>query len=70
MQKKIRQLKAVLSKAGFIMRPEKGSHTKWIHGKFPDIFANLSGKDGNDAKQYQIEDVQKALKSIGESDEL
>lgn len=31
------------------MRPSEGSHTKWIHSKFPTIFVNLSGKDGNDA---------------------
>jgi predicted RNA binding protein YcfA (HicA-like mRNA interferase family) len=67
---KIRKLKAALSHAGFIMRPGKGSHTKWIHAKFPTVFVNLSGKDGNDAKQYQIDEVRRALRAAGEDDEL
>jgi predicted RNA binding protein YcfA (HicA-like mRNA interferase family) len=63
-------LKKALARAGFNQRPGKGSHTKWIHSIFPYVFVNLSGKDGNDAKQYQIEDVQEALREVGENDEL
>ena len=70
MPPKIRQLKKALARAGFNQRPGKGSHTKWIHSIFPHVFVNLSGKDGNDAKQYQIEDVQETLREVGENDEL
>ena len=64
MPPKIRQLKAALSKAGFYSRSAKGSHTVWIHRIFPKIRVSLSGKDGNDAQQYQIEDVQEALRKV------
>jgi predicted RNA binding protein YcfA (HicA-like mRNA interferase family) len=63
---KVRRLKAILSKAGFYSRSAKGSHTKWVHPQFPKVYVILSGKDGNDAKQYQIEDVQDALRKVGE----
>ena len=53
-----------------MQRPAKGSHTKWIHPKFPSVYVNLSGKDGNDAKKYQIDDVIDALREVGASDEL
>ncbi|WP_322743355.1 type II toxin-antitoxin system HicA family toxin [Sphaerospermopsis aphanizomenoides] len=31
MPNKIRELKKMLKKAGFIERPGKGSHTNWTH---------------------------------------
>jgi len=65
MPPKIRQLKAALSKAGFYSRSAKGSHTVWRHPTFPKVRVTLSGKDGNDAQQYQIEDVQEALRKVG-----
>ncbi len=65
MPPKIRQLKSALSKAGFYPRSAKGSHTKWVHPQFPHAYVTLSGKDGNDARQYQIEDVQEALRKVG-----
>src|SRR5262245_32300173 len=48
MPKKIRELKALLRKAGFICQAGKGSHSKWIHPrrKAPVV---ISGKDGADA---------------------
>jgi predicted RNA binding protein YcfA (HicA-like mRNA interferase family) len=49
MPKKIRELKAMLRKAGFFPRPGKGSHTIWEHPDLDDDFT-LSGGDGNDAK--------------------
>jgi predicted RNA binding protein YcfA (HicA-like mRNA interferase family) len=62
---KIRKLKAAPSKAGFYARSAKGSHTKWIHPHFPGVYVILSGNDGNDAQQYQIEDTQDALRKVG-----
>jgi predicted RNA binding protein YcfA (HicA-like mRNA interferase family) len=58
-------LKAIPSKAGFYSRSAKGSHTKWVLPQFPIVYITLSGKDGNDAKRYQIEDVQEALRKVG-----
>lgn len=66
MPPKIRKLKAALSRAGFYSRSAKGSHTLWRHPAFPELRVILSGKDGNDAQQYQIEDVREALRKVGE----
>jgi predicted RNA binding protein YcfA (HicA-like mRNA interferase family) len=62
---KIKKLKAALSKAGFYARSAKGSHTVWRHPLFPALRVCLSGKDGDDAQHYQIEDVQDALRKVG-----
>jgi predicted RNA binding protein YcfA (HicA-like mRNA interferase family) len=67
MPPKIRQPKAKLSKAGFTQRPVKGSHTYWTHRTLPGTEITLSGKDGNDAKPYQIKDVDNAIRQLGES---
>ncbi len=53
MPRKVRQLKADLSKAGFSWRPGKGSHTVWGHPLIPTIEVTISGNDGDDAKRYQ-----------------
>lgn len=60
MPKKIRELKSMLRKAGFICRQGKGSHTKWKHPKGTKK-VTLSGNDGTDAKHYQEKDVMAAL---------
>jgi predicted RNA binding protein YcfA (HicA-like mRNA interferase family) len=61
--KKIRELKAILKKAGFICLKDrgKGSHTVWEH---PNVKNNviLSGKDGKDAQPYQEKRVEEAVK--------
>jgi predicted RNA binding protein YcfA (HicA-like mRNA interferase family) len=66
MPPKIRELKARLKKAGFSSRAGKGSHTVWEREDRPDIAVVLSGKDGQDAKPYQIDDVNEAIKKIQE----
>jgi predicted RNA binding protein YcfA (HicA-like mRNA interferase family) len=65
MPPKIRKLKAALSKAGFQWRPDKGSHTFWAHPDLPEDELTISGKDGDDAKPYQIKDVRDALRRLG-----
>jgi predicted RNA binding protein YcfA (HicA-like mRNA interferase family) len=65
MPKKIRELKAMLRKAGFVQRAGKGSHTIWSHPKLSE-FIVLSGKDGDDAKPYQEKDVHVILKKLEE----
>jgi predicted RNA binding protein YcfA (HicA-like mRNA interferase family) len=66
MPPKIRQLKSQLSKAGFVMRPAKGSHTYWTHPMLPGTSVTIAGKDGRDAKPYQIKDVEEHLKRLRE----
>jgi predicted RNA binding protein YcfA (HicA-like mRNA interferase family) len=61
--KKIRELKAVLLKAGFTYRSGKGSHTVWSHPLL-SYSLTLSGKDGSDADRYQERDVRSALKDL------
>jgi predicted RNA binding protein YcfA (HicA-like mRNA interferase family) len=63
MPTKIRELKAMLRKAGFEQRAGRGSHTVWSHPDLPEKVV-LSGQDGNDAKPYQVKDVLTALKKL------
>ncbi len=64
MPPKIRLLKATLQRAGFYVRPGKGSHTVWQHTALPHVRITISGKDGDDAKDYLIDEVQKALNQL------
>jgi predicted RNA binding protein YcfA (HicA-like mRNA interferase family) len=68
MPKKLRELKAMLRKAGFTYESAKGSHTKWSH---PLILGKLtiSGKDGADAKAYQEQDVAEVLQRLQKNQE-
>jgi len=52
MPQKIRQLKAALAKAGFSVRPGKGSHTVWQYPELPSTTVTIAGKDGKDAQGY------------------
>ena len=63
MAKKIRQLKSMLRKVGFVMRSGKGSHTVWSHPDLHDVVV-LSGQDGDDAKPYQEKDVNSVLSKL------
>jgi predicted RNA binding protein YcfA (HicA-like mRNA interferase family) len=56
MPKKVRELKAMLRKAGFRWRPGKGSHTIWEH-PLADESVTMSGADGQDAHRYQEREV-------------
>lgn len=64
MPKKIRDLKAMLKKAGFRWRPGKGDHTVWEHSAHPEISVTLSGNDGADARRYHEKDVKKAIEQV------
>jgi len=50
MPKKIRELKQMLKKAGFIDFPGKGSHNHYLHPLYAGKIT-LSGKDGADASR-------------------
>lgn len=61
---KIRELKARLRRAGFEVRPGKGSHTVWRHRLLPNLKLTIAGNDGDDAKPYQVHDVNDALRNL------
>jgi predicted RNA binding protein YcfA (HicA-like mRNA interferase family) len=63
MPQKIRELKRKLRQAGFQEVPGKGSHTNWIHPRYPGKIT-VSGKDGADAKPYQEKEVDNAIQVI------
>ena len=69
MPRKIRQLRADLKRAGFILEPKrgKGSHTWWQHPQVSRYAVNLSGHDGDDAKPYQEKSVREALEQLRHS---
>jgi len=64
---KIRDLKARLRKAEFEVHSGKGSHTVWKHPLVPQVKITLAGHDGDDAKPYQVRDVNDALRSLKEA---
>jgi len=63
MPKKIRELKQLLRKAGFVELPGKGSHTNWIHPLYPGKIT-VSGKDSADAKPYQEKEILRAIQNV------
>lgn len=63
MPKKIRELKAMLRKAGFRWRPGKGSHNIWEH-PLADKAVTLSGNDGRDARRYQEIEVETQIEVV------
>ena len=65
MPKKIRELKMMLRKAGFVSRPGKGSHTVWTHALLIGTIT-ISGADGDDGRPYQEKDVRNVLKKVRE----
>ena len=64
MPRKLRQLIADLTRAGFSDRGGKGSHRNFTHPK--GVRVTLSGGTGDDAKHYQERDVRRALDAVKE----
>ena len=58
---KIRTLKDLLRKHGYICRPGKGSHSIWTHPSQPESRFVLHGSDGDDARPYLVSRVRKGL---------
>ena len=60
MPPKIRELVAELERAGFVNRGGRGDHRNFVH---PDVVKpiTISGRPGDDARQYQIRAVRRAL---------
>ena len=67
MPRKIRQLRADLRGAGFVLKRTTGSHTVWEHPLLPGHLS-ISGSDGSDAKAYQEKDVQTALQDVRDAE--
>lgn len=64
MPKKIRELKSVLKKAGFVYRTAKGSHTRWYHELLPEDPITISGNDGDDAQKYLEKQINQKLAKL------
>jgi predicted RNA binding protein YcfA (HicA-like mRNA interferase family) len=65
MPPKVRELIVQLEQAGFKSRGGKGSHRNYVHPRLSKP-VTISGKLGDDAKQYQIRAVRSAIAEIGE----
>jgi predicted RNA binding protein YcfA (HicA-like mRNA interferase family) len=72
MPKKIRQLKAMVAKVGYILQPRrgKGSHTYWKHPLLPEEPLTIPGKDGDDAPLYLERAIQRVLKKLAQFKKL
>ncbi len=64
MPPKIRQLIAELERNGFVNRGGKGSHRNYEHPSGERV--TISGKLGDDAKDYQEKLVRNSLKKVKE----
>lgn len=60
---KIRDLVAELQRAGFVDRGGKGSHRNFVHERCSRP-VTISGRLGDDAKQYQIRAVRMAIQEM------
>ncbi len=60
MPQKVRELIAELERAGFMNRGGKGSHRNFVHSKVARP-VTISGAPGDDAKQYQVRAVKRAV---------
>jgi predicted RNA binding protein YcfA (HicA-like mRNA interferase family) len=63
--RKIRELVKDLQDAGFelVAGAGKGSHRKFTHANYPGA-VTLSGRDGDDAKEYQERQVKRAIEEV------
>ena len=59
MPRKVRELRAELRRAGFVLVRQEGSHETWRHPSGAKV--TLAGADGADAQRYQERDLRQAL---------
>lgn len=59
---KLRELRAVLRRAGFTARHNGGSHEVWESASQPGCKIVLAGQDGKEAHKYQEVRVRKFCK--------
>ena len=62
MPRKLRELIHELVRAGFVDRGGKGSHRNFLHPS--GVRVTLSGRPGDDAKQYQEQEVGLRLAAV------
>jgi predicted RNA binding protein YcfA (HicA-like mRNA interferase family) len=62
MPRKLRQLRADLRAAGFVLVRTTGSHEAWEHPLGPVV--TLAGRDGSDAQFYQERQVRAAIAAV------
>jgi predicted RNA binding protein YcfA (HicA-like mRNA interferase family) len=65
MPRKIRELVKDLVIAGFGQRRGKGSHRNFKHPLLAEL-VTISGRDGDDAKPYMEQAVQKAIDEVNQ----
>lgn len=72
MPKKIRELKAMVVKVGYVLQPGrgKGGHTYWKHPLLPEEPLTIPGKDGDDAPLYLERNIQRVVKKLKELENL
>ena len=63
MPPKIRELVAELEGVGFVNRGGKGSHRNYVHPRLSKPIT-MSGRLGDDAKQYEIRAVRTAIAEV------
>ena len=63
MPRKVRELVAELERAGFVNRGGRGSHRDFVHPRVSRP-VTISGRLGDDARQYQIRAVRLALEEL------
>ncbi len=63
MPRKIRELKRLLLKAGFLCKNIRGSHAKWVHPGLSQTII-MAGKDSSDAKPYQEKQISEAIEEL------
>jgi len=63
MPPKVKDLIAELERAGFVNRGGKGSHRNFVHPSVAKA-VTIAGRPGDDAKQYQIRAVRRALEEL------
>ena len=63
MPPKVGELIAELERAGFVDRGGKGSHRNYVHPRLSKPIT-ISGKLGDDAKQYQVRAVRSAIAEV------
>jgi len=66
MPKRIRELIKIVENQGFVNRGGKGSHRNFLHPSGVKI--TISGNPGDDAKQYQEQEVKKVIKEAQDNE--
>jgi len=63
MPRKLRELRADLRRAGFVIAHTEGSHETWRHPSGQRVV--LAGRDGADAQRYQERQARAAIVAVG-----